>query len=53
MVDASEYKKGRSRAEQAAKFGGEGLEVLVERIPQDIVIEVPDEVDQALLLLAR
>ena len=35
-----------------AKSGGEGLEILVPRIALNIVVEIPDKVDQALLLLA-
>jgi hypothetical protein len=39
--------------EEAPEVSGKGLEFLIEGIPQDVMIEVPDEVDQALLLRTR
>src|SRR5260370_33833418 len=42
-----------NRTQQLAKSGGEGLEVLVPRIALNIVVEIPDEVNQAFLLLTR
>jgi len=45
--------RAHNRPQQLTKGGGEGFEVLVPRIGLDIVVEIPDEVDQALLLRTR
>src|SRR5437870_1317971 len=42
--------RGHNRAQQAAKGGREGLEFLIPGIALDIVVEIPDEMDETLLL---
>ena len=44
---------GHDRPQMTAKSGGKGLEVLIPRMAHNILVEVSEQVDEALLLRAR